>query len=144
MRHILLIEDNPDDIYFLAETFESLLPDVALKVAKHGDEAIAYLSGRGLYANRREYPIPSEVILDLGVPHQPGLEVLEWVRSHPTLGRLPVIVLSGSQRRADFERVSNLGIDGFFWKPVDFRQLATFVSSPSGRTIACRGGFRAI
>src|SRR5512144_331828 len=64
MRHLLVVEDNPDDIYFLTETFESLLPDVALKIAKHGDEAIAYLSGKGLYANRREYPLPSEVILD--------------------------------------------------------------------------------
>jgi len=141
---MLLIEDNPDDIYFLAETFESLLPDVALKVAKHGDEAIAYLSGKGLYANRREYPIPSEVILDLGLPYRSGLEVLEWVRSHPALGGLPVTVLSGNQRRADFERASNLGIDGFFWKPVDFRQLATFVSEPSGRKISCKGGFRAL
>jgi CheY-like chemotaxis protein len=141
---MLLIEDNPDDIYFLAETFESLLPDVALKVAKQGDEAIAYLSGKGLYANRREYPIPSEVILDLGLPRQSGLEVLEWVRRHPALGRLPVTVLSGNQRRADFERVSNLGVDGFFWKPVDFRQLASFVSEPSRRKIACKGGFRAV
>ena len=41
MRHMLLVEDNADDIYFLAETFESLLPDVALKVAKHAEEAIA-------------------------------------------------------------------------------------------------------
>src|SRR6185503_12745471 len=144
MRTMLLVEDDADDIYFLGEAFELLLPEVTLKVARHGDEAISYLAGKGLYANRREYPIPSELILDLGLPRRSGIEVLEWVRKHPSLGTLPVTVFSGSQRRADFEKATSLGIDGFFWKPVDFRQLAAFVSEPSRRKLACKGGFRMV
>jgi len=133
MRNLLLVEDNPDDIYLLGEAFEDLLPDVSLKVAKHGDEAISYLSGKGIYANRREYPLPSEMILDLGLPYRSGLEVLEWVRQSPRHSLLPVTVLSGTQRRSDFESASALGIDGFFWKPVDFHRLAAFIREPASR-----------
>jgi|SRR6185503_12869709 len=133
MRYLLLVEDNPDDIYLLSEAFQDLLPDVSLKVAKHGDEAIAYLSGQGMYANRREYPLPEEMILDLGLPYCSGLEVLEWVRSTARHSLLPVTVLSGTQRRSDFERATALGIDGFFWKPVDFRRLAGFIREPAAR-----------
>jgi CheY-like chemotaxis protein len=134
MRHLLLVEDNPDDIYLLIEALQDLLPDVSPKVVKHGDAAISYLSGEGRYANRREYPLPSEMILDLGLPYRSGLEVLEWVRQSPRHSLLPVTVLSGTQRRADFESATALGIDGFFWKPVDFDRLAAFLREPASRT----------
>lgn len=130
MRNLLLIEDNPDDIYLLSEAFQDLLPDMSIKVAKHGDEAIAYLSGSGVYSNRREYPLPMQVILDLGLPYRSGLEVLEWIRSSRHAA-LPVTILSGTQRRDDFDHAFALGIEGFFWKPVEFHRLATFLTEPA-------------
>jgi CheY-like chemotaxis protein len=130
MRNLLLVEDHPDDIYLLTEAFQDLLPDVSIKVAKHGDEAIAYLSGAGVYSNRREYPLPLQVILDLGLPYRSGLEVLEWIRGSRAHSALPVTILSGTQRREDFDHAFALGIEGFFYKPVDFRRLATFLSEP--------------
>lgn len=144
MRHLLLIEDNPDDIYLLTEAFRDLLPDVSLKVAKHGDEAIAYLSGAGMYSNRRVYPLPMQVILDLGLPYRSGLEVLEWIRNSRAHAALPVTILSGTQRRDDFDHAFALGIEGFFWKPVDFRRLAAFLTEPASRKRPAKAVFPSV
>jgi CheY-like chemotaxis protein len=136
LRITLLVEDDPDDIYFLSTAFEDLLPDVLLRVAKHGDEAIAYLSGKGGYSNRREYPLPTVAIFDLGLPYRSGLEVLAWVREHSLHPKLPVVILTGSVRKADLDRAVALGINAYFTKPVDFRELAEFVRTPSQKRIS--------
>jgi CheY-like chemotaxis protein len=136
LRIVLLVEDDPDDIYFLSNAFEDLLPDVLLKVAKHGDEAIAYLSGRGGYSNRREYPLPSLAILDLALPYGSGLDLLAWLRAPSAHPALPVAVLSGSARRGDVDRAAMLGINAYFTKPVDFRELADFVRAPSVKRVS--------
>jgi two-component system, response regulator len=140
MRNLLLIEDNPDDIYLLTEAFQDLLPDASLKVTKHGDEAIDYLSGNGVYSNRRTYPLPLQVILDLGLPYRSGLEVLEWIRSSRDHAALSVIVLSGTLRQEDIDKSFALGIDGFFRKPVDYHKLAAFIREPQGRKASAVGG----
>ena len=141
MRNLLLIEDNSDDIFLLTRAFQDLLPDVSIKVARDGDEAIGYLSGAGMYANRREYPLPLQVILDLGLPYRSGLEVLEWIRESRHAA-LPVTILSGTQRRDDFDMAFALGIEGFFYKPVDFCRLASFLTEPASRKRPARPVFR--
>lgn len=132
MRIVLLVEDNPDDNYLVSDAFEDLLPDLLLKVAKHADEAIAYLSGRGLYSNRREYPLPSLLMLDLGLPRRSGLELLGWVRKDLNLAGLPVVVFTGPRRKADAGKAAALGVDACFTKPVNFRELAAFVRNSTG------------
>jgi CheY-like chemotaxis protein len=130
VTNVLLVEDDPDDIYLLSNAFEELLPEVRLKGAKHGDEATAYLSGRGGYSNRRKYPLPSLAIVDLGLPSGSGLDLLAWLRGRSGHAALPVAILTGSARASDVERATALGIHASFRKPVDVRELAGFVRRP--------------
>lgn len=136
MQTVLLVEDDPDDIYLINEALTEFLPSVRVHVAKHGDEAIAYLSGMGCYRNRREYPIPSCIIMDLGLPYRSGLELLAWIRANKKLARLPVVVLTGSQRKADFQKATALGISGFYVKPVNFQDLVAFIGHPPAESLA--------
>jgi len=62
------------------------------------------------------------VILDLGLPHASGFDVLEWMRDMPMLTRLPVVVLTASENPMDAEHAFNLGARGYFQKPADFRR----------------------
>ena len=49
-------------------------------VAQDGDQAIAYLSGRGQFANREKFPYPDVLFLDLKMPRVTGFEVLSWLQ----------------------------------------------------------------
>jgi CheY-like chemotaxis protein len=84
--------------------------------------AIDYLSGSGAYADRETFPLPCLVLLDLSLPKKKGLEVLAWVRRHPTLKRLVVIVFSSSTLAVDIDRACDLGANSFVTKPNDIHK----------------------
>lgn len=115
---VLLVEDDPDDVFFLQEAFKKAgVPD-ALRVVRDGEEAVAYLLGQAAYADRRRYPLPSLILLDLKLPRKSGLEVLEWRRRQSGLRRIPVIVLTSSQSDEDMDQAYELGANSYLVKPI--------------------------
>lgn len=124
---VLLVEDDADDVFFLKRAFEKAGIGGLENVVTDGQEAIAYLSGTGAYADRRVFPPPSHMILDLKLPKVSGLEVLEWVRTHGPRQDLPVAILSSSGEKVDRDRAQALGIDGYFVKPSGQGELVSIV-----------------
>ena len=96
-RVILLVEDDPNDILLIQRAFRKANLTTALRVVKDGDEAIAYLSGKGPYRDRRRYPLPVLILLDLKLPRRSGFEVLQWLKARLGLRRIPVVVLTSSR-----------------------------------------------
>jgi CheY-like chemotaxis protein len=86
-------------------------------VVADGRAAVEYLSGAGAYGDRKEYPLPSVVVLDLNLPAMPGFEVLKWMRNHPDFARTPVVVFSSSTREDDRVKALELGANAFVGKP---------------------------
>ena len=62
-------------------------------MARNSQEAILYLRGVGIYANRLRYPQPSILILDSLNPSGGDLEVLGWVRNESEFAEMPVLIL---------------------------------------------------
>ena len=79
------------------------------------------------YADRAMYPLPSLILLDLKMPRATGFEVLKWIRSHPELGQLPVVVLSGSELHEDVRRAYVGGANSYLVKPIGFEALVNLV-----------------
>lgn len=114
-RTILLVEDNFEDIAFFNRAFGKAALDCGLRVADDGQSAVEILSAEA------ETPDPSRslyVVLDLKLPRKSGLEVLAWIRAHPRLKPLPVIVLTSSDLPSDKAQARALGIDAFMVKPL--------------------------
>ncbi len=122
---ILLAEDDEDDILLVQCAFKEAGIINPLHVVRDGDEAIAYLKGVGRYSNRAEYPLPSLLLLDLKMPHTNGFEVLQWIRSEPSLRALRVIVLTSSAELCDVNEAYHLGANSFLVKPKDFGNFIT-------------------
>ena len=114
---VLYVEDEECDAVFMKMAFASQGMEPALHVVGDGRAAIEYLSGAGKYVDRREYPLPSVVLLDLNLPQVPGFEVLKWMRNHPDFSRTPVVVFSSSTREDDREKALQLGANEFVGKP---------------------------
>lgn len=124
---ILVVEDNADDVLLLQRAFKKADVPSPLHVVPDGQAAIDYLGGAGPYADRRRYPMPALVLLDLKLPKRTGHEVLDWIRSQPGLRRLPVAMLTSSRESPDVNRAYDLGVNSYLAKPVDFDALLALV-----------------
>ena len=67
------------------------------------------------------------ILLDLKLPRRSGLEVLAWLKSHPTLRRIPIVVLTSSRESPDINRAYDLGANSYLVKPVGFADLQEMV-----------------
>jgi DNA-binding response OmpR family regulator len=90
--------------------------------------------GKGEFADRERFPLPFLVLLDLKLPLTPGLEVLQAMRAHPALSRMPVLVLTSSAETRDVDRARELGAQAFLVKPPVARVLANAVSAIQARS----------
>lgn len=126
---ILLIEDNPDDVVFFRRGAEKAGVDKSVQVAGDGEEAVAYLDGRGSFQDRTLYPLPTFIVLDLKLPQKWGLDVLAWLRKDPRFKDLPVTVLTSSKIINDRRLALDLGSVGFHDKPMDPKELAAMIKT---------------
>jgi CheY-like chemotaxis protein len=120
---ILLAEDNDDHVILIRRAFAKANLLNPLQLVKDGQEAMAYLSGEGIYADRGKYPFPALLLLDLKMPNVDGFGVLKWLRDQKHLPALRVVVLTTSDRIFDMQRAYELGAHSFLTKPVDFRDF---------------------
>ena len=127
-NRVLLVEDDPNDILLTRRAFRKAELPEPIAIVEDGEQAVAYLSATGQFADRRAHPLPDLVLLDLKLPRMSGLEVLTWLRKQPKLQRLPVIVLTSSRETADVNRAYELGANSYLLKPVTFDALARIVS----------------
>ena len=124
---VLLVEDHADDVLLLQRVLKKTHPGCPPHVASTGEEAIAYLDGQGQYADRRAFPLPSIIFLDLKLPGISGFEILTWIRQQPRFDRIQIIVLTGSRHTIDVYRAYELGANSFLAKPVDLHGLADVI-----------------
>jgi two-component system OmpR family response regulator len=63
-------------------------------------------------------PLPHLVLLDVLMPEVNGFDVLNRIRQHPALQKIPVLMLTALSDRKDIARGLTLGADGYVTKPV--------------------------
>lgn len=105
-RTILIVED--DDL--LREAFTILLEDAGYQVLEAGTAAAALK-----LATER---FPRLILLDLGLPDRPGLDVVRTIRQDPDLRDIPVIALTGRVGEDEKRACLDAGCDRYLSKPV--------------------------
>jgi len=125
---VLVVEDVQDHAALLQAAFAYRSIPCALHVTGSSDEAIDYLLGRWPFDNRTRHPLPSVIILDLGLPGLGGLEFLRWLgaRREPW-AMTPVVVFTTDTNRALAARAFALGAKEVKVKPTDFSELVDIV-----------------
>ncbi len=124
---ILLIEDNPDDIFFVQRALDEVAEGHSLRAVENGEMAIAYLRGEGPYADRDQFPPPNIILSDLKMPRMNGFEFLLWLRRHPECSVIPTIVLSSSALEGDVRKAYQLGANAFIRKPSALEDLVRLI-----------------
>jgi CheY-like chemotaxis protein len=112
---ILLIEDDAGD----AERTMAALRDgkIRNRIAwvQDGEQALRYLFRTGAFPGAAR---PDLILLDWWLPKISGGEVLERVKGHPELKRIPVVILTASTQDEDILRAYNSHANCFITKPV--------------------------
>lgn len=123
-KTILLVEDNPDDEALAIRALKRHHVGNEVVVAHDGVEALDYLFGTGIYADRDINLKPTVVLLDLKLPRLDGIEVLRRIRTDERTKLLPVVVLTTSSEEQDMLDSYSLGCNSYIRKPVDFLQFS--------------------
>ncbi len=120
-RTVLVIEDDAQ----IRRAVKTALADSAERIV----EAANGREGLGLAASWR----PDLVVLDLGLPDMPGIEVCRELRSW---SKMPVVVLTA--RHSEDEKVALLdaGADDYVTKPFSTKELAARVRAQLRRALA--------
>lgn len=120
MLHVLVVDDNEDDVILLRESFRDEPFVNLLHVVRDGEEALAYLRREGDFSTAAR---PGLVLMDINMPRKNGFEVLNAMKSDPLLRGIPVVMLTTSRREADIRQAYNDGACSFVTKPVNFDRL---------------------
>ena len=111
---VLLAEDNDHHALLIQMALEraSRIP-VEVHRARNGDEAIMMVQDI----------VPDLILLDLKMPGRNGLEVLEAIKGDDEFRRIPVAVLTSSDRDEDVAQSYGLGSNHFITKPENPAEL---------------------
>ena len=114
---ILIVDDSRDDRFLLKRSLGRAGVLNPICEVGTGAEAIAYLDGSGVYADRSRFPFPGILLLDLDMPDVDGFRVLQWIRDKFSEGRFLVVVLSRLDEIKSINRAYSLGASSFLTKP---------------------------
>ncbi len=129
-RVLLVAEDDTIDAMLLERAIAKCAAPISMVHVENGDEAVQYLSGSGRYADRKQFPYPELILLDLKMPRLDGFGVLKW-RQQNHQARQPVVVFSSSALQQDIDQAYALGASSYVVKPTAPDRLEKMVRALS-------------
>ena len=123
---LLVVEDSPTFQYLLREAF-STRGEIRweLTIANDGQEALHML----FEEEHENVPLPNLILLDWNLPKVSGSEVLQRIKRHDKLRRIPVLVFSSSEADEDIHTAYDNHANGYINKPLTGKALADIVET---------------
>jgi CheY-like chemotaxis protein len=118
IRHICLVEDDPDDYYFFAKILREVNSNTQLTWFQTCERLLEFL--------KTGSDLPSLIVLDMNMPKMSGQECLEIIKKDPTLKHIPVIIFSTAGESKTFNLAYEAGAHKYLLKPFgveDFRKI---------------------
>jgi DNA-binding response OmpR family regulator len=116
---ILVVDDEPLNLAIINE----ILHD-------NGFEAVCAENGMiAVELLEKSHTTYSAVLLDRMMPRMDGMAVLSWIKRHPALCDLPVIIQSARGEKEDVQQGLEAGASYYLVKPFNEEQLIAAVRS---------------
>lgn len=124
-RLILVVDENPDHVRTIEQAFNETVGKYRL-IAIAGHSALDFLHHRGDYTTA---PRPDLILLDLHLPDKDGREILTDIKTTPSLRRIPIVILTLSDRADDIFSTYTLQGNCYVIKSSNLDQLYHLVKS---------------
>lgn len=106
-RSILVVEDNPDNLFTTTTILESA-----------GYTAITATDGKQAVNIVREFQ-PGLILMDIQMPVMNGLDAIQKIKSDTQSAHIPIIALTAKAMKGDRELIMAAGCDDYISKPYD-------------------------
>ncbi len=119
--HILVADDDADDMEFIEEAILSFEPEAVLHKAVTGRAVLRILE------QRADHELPQLLILDYNMPEMNGAEVLAHLCGNDRYAAIPKIVLSTSSSPRHQRECKENGAAEYYTKPNTKAELNSLV-----------------
>lgn len=119
---ILLVEDNEDERLFMKEGFAQ---SGLYKIAGEAENGIKMME----FFKQRSFSYPELVVSDLNMPGRNGYEVIAEIKTHSSLSRFPMVILTTAPMIPYAERRRKMGACAYYTKPDTFLEHDVFAAS---------------
>lgn len=89
--NLLLVEDNDAHAEMVKRSFERHKISNVIYHVDDGQKALDYIFRQGEYSDKKKYPSPHCVLLDLRIPKVDGLEVLRRIKTDQNTRKTPLL-----------------------------------------------------
>jgi len=113
---------------FIVEDDEDIREIVIYALQSAGFEAFGFETGEELLA-ALDAGLPSLVLLDIMLPENDGLSILEKLRKMPNTKKLPIIMLTAKNSEYDKVKGLDMGADDYISKPFGVMELIARVNA---------------
>ena len=118
--HILIADDDDDDVELFNEALAELKMDNKLTSFKDGNDLMDYLQNL-------EIKLPHILFLDLNMPCKTGHECLKEIRANPRFNDVSIAIYSTSSSEKDIENTFVEGANIYIKKPNDFSKVKKII-----------------
>lgn len=123
---IVMVEDDEGHARLIEKNVRRAGVSNRIVPFANGGDALRYILGDDLSGESvRDQSLL--ILLDLNLPDMTGVDILERVKSNPHTKRLPVVVLTTTDDKAEIQRCYDLGANVYITKPVDYDSFANAI-----------------
>lgn len=112
MKRVLIIDDDPRNIFALAATLKAKAYQT--NSCDSAKEALNLLKNDNAF---------DAILIDMMMPEMDGYEAIPLIKEIPSHNETPVIAVTAQAMTGDKEKCLAAGADGYLSKPVDVDQL---------------------
>lgn len=121
--NILLVEDEEAHAELTGRAIRKAGNANRVDLVIDGEKALDYVFNRGKYADKNKYPTPGLILLDIKLPGIDGIEVLKRIKEDSVLKKIPVIMLTTSEREEDVAASYSHYANSYLTKPVGYKEF---------------------
>jgi len=112
VKNILVVDDQPTIRQLLEVSLSA--PNREILLAESGEQALDIARLRS----------PDLIIMDIMMPGgMDGFETVRQMRSDPSIGDCPVLILTAKDQQSERGRAVEMGVDGYLSKPFRLDEL---------------------
>lgn len=116
-KTILIVDDDPRNIFTLASTLE-----------EHEGNVIEASNGR-IALEKLEKENIDLILMDIMMPEMDGYEAMQHIRKNPRYINLPIIAVTAKSLKEEREKCIARGADDYISKPVDYDNLIRIIKA---------------
>lgn len=132
---VFLVEDDPDDQEFILKTLKRSPYIYNVHCFKNGGQLIEHIVKEGYYGGFLIHNLPTLILLDIHMPGESGIELLDELKGHPLTADIPVIMVTNDLSQESAVEAFKLKANAYVTKPIHLDPIHEVINTGWGWAI---------